>query len=448
MSASAADSAATADATGATGATAATGTAIATAVGGLGNAVHGPLPAPSVRRTALGEGVCDAHSDGGPGGKAPAPARHASRGYQTLERETLRDDDGAMLRVVTVDRAVDDVAAFHRLVDERRELRLVVAGVGARHLDEHVLGARPAGERVAHAVELLARLDRDAQKMEMPPLLLAAYNGDASVVGPLLTRGDPYDQVTARNNQNVLHLAAGPGDERLAFVVAFLDEVGFDWGCMLASQKQKDGVLPMARARQNRHRHVAELCEALVRGDRQAFDGGGDLFIPGVIDLHTDALEGRLMPRPGVDWPGRAAMLAHDSDVIGAGVTTSFNAVAIGTSSRKPERMALIEPFVQAVQSARAEKVLRADHRLHFRCEVTDPLMPETLEALLERVHPDAMSIMDHAPGKRQVRDVEDMVQWMVARRGETADRARHIHVPKHPYHPWDAPCAAHRRKQ
>jgi hypothetical protein len=120
--------------------------------------------------------------------------------------------------------------------------------------------------------DLLARLDRDAQKMEMPPLLLAAYNGDASVVGLLLTRGDPYDQVTARNNQNVLHLAAGPGDERLAFVVAFLDYIGFDWGCMLALQKQKDGVLPMARARQNRHRHVAELCEALVRGDREAFD--------------------------------------------------------------------------------------------------------------------------------------------------------------------------------
>ena len=120
--------------------------------------------------------------------------------------------------------------------------------------------------------DLLARLDRDAQKMEMPPLLLAAYNGDASVVGPLLTRGDPYDQVTARNNQNVLHLATGPGDERLAFVVAFLDWIGFDCGCLLASQKQKDGVLPMARARQNRYRHVAELCEALVRGDRQAFD--------------------------------------------------------------------------------------------------------------------------------------------------------------------------------
>jgi len=157
----------------------------------------------------------------------------------------------------------------------------------------------------------------------------------------------------------------------------------------------------------------------------EALDCGGDLVVPGFIDLHTDALEGRLMPRPGVDWPGRAAMLAHDSDVIGAGVTTTFNAVAIGTSSRKPERLALIEPFVQAVQSARADRVLRADHRLHFRCEVTDPLMPKALEALLERVQPDAMSIMDHAPGKRQVRDIEDMVQWMVAQRGETVGQAR-----------------------
>ena len=132
--------------------------------------------------------------------------------------------------------------------------------------------AAPTPPEAQQDADLLARLDRDAQKMEMPPLLLAAYNGDASVVGPLLTRGDPYDQVTARNNQNVLHLATGPGDERLAFVVAFLDWIGFDSGCMLALQKQKDGVLPMARARQNRHHHVAELCEAMVRGDRQAFD--------------------------------------------------------------------------------------------------------------------------------------------------------------------------------
>ena len=130
----------------------------------------------------------------------------------------------------------------------------------------------PAQIQAQQDADLLARLDRDAQKMEMPPLLLAAYNGDASVVGPLLRRGDAYDKVTARNNQNVLHLASGPGDERLAFVVAFLDWIGFDCGCLLASQKQMDGVLPMARARQNRHRHVAELCEALVRGDRQAFD--------------------------------------------------------------------------------------------------------------------------------------------------------------------------------
>jgi len=131
----------------------------------------------------------------------------------------------------------------------------------------------PAQVQAQREAALLVRLDEDAREKEMAPLLLAAYNGDAAAVGPLLRRGEPYDQSTARNNQNVLHLAAGPGDERLAFVVAFLGAIGFESGMQLALQNQKDGVAPFTRARMQRHRRVAELFEALARGDRQGFAG-------------------------------------------------------------------------------------------------------------------------------------------------------------------------------
>ena len=70
----------------------------------------------------------------------------------------------------------------------------------------------------------------------------------------------------------MLHLAAGPGEERLAFVVAFLDLVGFETGMHLAMERQRDGVSPAWRARQNKHRHVVELYEPLQRGDRASFD--------------------------------------------------------------------------------------------------------------------------------------------------------------------------------
>ena len=43
----------------------------------------------------------------------------------------------------------------------------------------------PAQLQAQQDADLLARLDRDARGAEMPPLLLAAYNGDASVVGLL-----------------------------------------------------------------------------------------------------------------------------------------------------------------------------------------------------------------------------------------------------------------------
>lgn len=131
----------------------------------------------------------------------------------------------------------------------------------------------PAQVQAQREAALLAGLDEDAREKEMAPLLLAAYNGDASVVGPLLRRGEPFDQLTARNNQDVLHLAAGPGDERLAFVVAFLGAIGFERGMQLALDQQKDGVTPFTRARMQRHRRVAELFEALARGDREGFAG-------------------------------------------------------------------------------------------------------------------------------------------------------------------------------
>ena len=61
-----------------------------------------------------------------------------------------------------------------------------------------------------------------------------------------------------------------------------------------------------------------------------AIDCEGDLLLPGLIELHTDNLERHIQPRPGVDWPHGAAILAHDAELAGAGITTVFDAMRIG----------------------------------------------------------------------------------------------------------------------
>jgi len=59
----------------------------------------------------------------------------------------------------------------------------------------------------------------------------------------------------------------------------------------------------------------------------------GDLILPGLVELHTDSLEGHMTPRPGTDWPATAAVIAHDSQIASAGITTVFDAIAIGSLS-------------------------------------------------------------------------------------------------------------------
>ena len=62
-----------------------------------------------------------------------------------------------------------------------------------------------------------------------------------------------------------------------------------------------------------------------------AEDCGGDLVMPGLIELHTDNLERHIQPRPGVDWPHAAAIIAHDAELAGVGITTVFDALRVGS---------------------------------------------------------------------------------------------------------------------
>src|SRR5690606_34335344 len=60
-------------------------------------------------------------------------------------------------------------------------------------------------------------------------------------------------------------------------------------------------------------------------------DFDGDYLIPGLVELHTDHFENHYRPRPGVTWNAIAALQAHDAQIAGAGITTVFDAVRLGS---------------------------------------------------------------------------------------------------------------------
>ena len=52
----------------------------------------------------------------------------------------------------------------------------------------------------------------------------------------------------------------------------------------------------------------------------------GLIALPGIVDMHGDAFERQMMPRPGVEFPIDVALIDSDRQAIANGITTVFHA--------------------------------------------------------------------------------------------------------------------------
>jgi alpha-D-ribose 1-methylphosphonate 5-triphosphate diphosphatase len=60
-----------------------------------------------------------------------------------------------------------------------------------------------------------------------------------------------------------------------------------------------------------------------------AEDVGGDLVIPGLVELHTDHIEAHYMPRPKVHWDPVAAVVSYDAQLATSGITTVLDSLRV-----------------------------------------------------------------------------------------------------------------------
>ncbi|WP_416906916.1 MAG: alpha-D-ribose 1-methylphosphonate 5-triphosphate diphosphatase [Polymorphobacter sp.] len=136
------------------------------------------------------------------------------------------------------------------------------------------------------------------------------------------------------------------------------------------------------------------------------FDCEGDWLIPGIIDIHTDNLERHYFPRPGIDWNPVSAAIVHDGLCISVGVTTVYDSLSVGSfgagESRKADNL---HRLVDGLHGAVAAGMLKADHRIHWRCEAPSDVLADWLPPLAERPLTGLYSLMDHTPGQRQYRN-------------------------------------------
>jgi alpha-D-ribose 1-methylphosphonate 5-triphosphate diphosphatase len=126
----------------------------------------------------------------------------------------------------------------------------------------------------------------------------------------------------------------------------------------------------------------------------RALDARGLLVLPGIIDIHGDAFEHLMMPRPRALVPRDLALFETDRQLVSNGITTAFYAMTYtwepGARSGEAARA-----FLEALEAARPR--LACDSRLHLRFEIWHLPAVEGVAGWLASGRVDLLAFNDHA---------------------------------------------------
>ncbi|KZX75115.1 alpha-D-ribose 1-methylphosphonate 5-triphosphate diphosphatase [Oleiphilus sp. HI0009] len=136
----------------------------------------------------------------------------------------------------------------------------------------------------------------------------------------------------------------------------------------------------------------------------QVIDLQGDLLMPGMIDIHCDALEKEVEPRPNVHFPLDFACAQADKRNAAAGITTVYHALSFAHEELGVRNNDFAANVARAVHEWQPHALV--DNRVHCRYEITDETGVPILKKLLEEDAMHMISMMDHTPGQGQFKDM------------------------------------------
>ena len=135
-----------------------------------------------------------------------------------------------------------------------------------------------------------------------------------------------------------------------------------------------------------------KITEAAAAGAK-VFDATGLLVLPGIVDIHGDAFERQLQPRPGINFPIDLALADTERQLLANGITTAFHGV---TLSWEPglRGVETWSALLDALEAYRAT----CDMRVHLRFEAfnLDALDTALADIAAGRVH--LLAFNDHTP--------------------------------------------------
>ncbi|WP_028353137.1 alpha-D-ribose 1-methylphosphonate 5-triphosphate diphosphatase [Bordetella petrii] len=139
-------------------------------------------------------------------------------------------------------------------------------------------------------------------------------------------------------------------------------------------------------------------------------DAGDLLVLPGIVDLHGDAFERAVMPRPGVTFPYDAALHDVDRQLLANGITTEFHGVTLSWEGGLRG-----EPYAERMFECleRMRGALGARHHVHLRFETHHVDGVGIAQQWIRAGRVQFLALNDHLPGMaRRLGDDRKLLQY------------------------------------
>ena len=141
-------------------------------------------------------------------------------------------------------------------------------------------------------------------------------------------------------------------------------------------------------------------------------DLGDRLIMPGLVDLHCDAMEKCLEMRPGVFFETDFAFQNLDQRLAACGITTFCHALSFADNElglRAPEEA---EKLVARIHRHERSGHCAVRHRIHARFEIGSARSAQAIARLMADGRVDLLSFMDHTPGQGQFKTLQAFLDF------------------------------------
>lgn len=144
----------------------------------------------------------------------------------------------------------------------------------------------------------------------------------------------------------------------------------------------------------------------------QVLDARDGYIMPGFVDLHSDAIEKEIEPRPRAVFPAVLAFRELEKKAAGHGITTMYHSFSFADTEFGLRSTETAVEIIRAITDhTRRAQLIR--NRIHLRYEIAGVRAVPAICRLIEEDRVHLLSFMDHTPGQGQFKTLESYRHYM-----------------------------------